>query len=488
MVKVGSGTMISTLVSVLSVKLLATLLGPVYVGLFATLKQTRLAGVTAATMNGQTALVQGGAYFDGSQKAAYFRTVLALFSVATILVAAIMVGAAGPIARWTMGATGSSPRSLIAWLALPVALGSAFAYLSGLLNSLQAFGRLALAQVAGAIAACLAVYPAALLANRGQPLGLVGIVAVSSAASLAVAVISLRPYRLTDSHFRTQRWISLRAARHFLSISGATFGTGLLTSAVLLWVRAGVIRSEGLYKMGLFDAAWAVSVNYVALVLTSLQTYCLPTLSQSRTQDERRALMERVFRVYTLAMIPIITAMVILKPLVLVIGYSSEFRSSVEFLRWTLLGDYIKITGSILALPMLALADIKVFVLSEIVLQLAFASSSRIFSSFVSPAEAAAMAFLAMYVVYLGVCYIYAHWRCSFSPSGAALFLWCVGLLIILGASVDTWRSVSVEWTRVVIWVGAALCASGLWMVAHLSWFQDARQQTRRDTQARRAG
>lgn len=473
MMKTGGGSVLSSLFSAVTVKLVASMLGPVYISVLATLQQIRQATLTAATANGQTALVQGGAFFRGREREEYLRTVLLLFVAGTVLSSAGLVAAREPVARMLLGSNAPAMRYLVAWLALPVALGSGLSYLSGLLNAYRALGRLAITQVAGSLGGCIAVYPVAWIVNHGQPLGLLGILTVSAATSLTVAAIMLRPYPVRGIISTGARWISVPAVRHFLAISGAMFGTGLLGSAVLLTVRSGVIRSEGLYRTGLFDAAWSVSMNYVTLLLSSFQAYYLPTLSRTRTATERRELMGRVFRVCTLALIPIVTSMVVLKPAVLLVLYSGEFRGSAEFLRWTLVGDYLKVTSWILAMPMLALADMKAFVLTEATVQLTFLFGARLLAGMQPPAEAAAISFLGMYTVNLGCCYAYARARCSFAPSRSMVLMWLSGMFLILTASVATWTDYSVDLRKAAAWVLIAVCLSAAWVVGRPAWFRE---------------
>ncbi len=474
MIKTGGGSTLSSLFGAISAKLVASLLGPAYVGLLATLQQTRQAALMLATANGQTALVQGGAFFREREREEYLRTVLILFAAGTTLSAAVLFAAGEPIARLVAGS--GAMRDLVAWLALPVALASVVSYLSGLLNSARALGRLALTQVVGSMAGCLAVYPAALMVNRGHPVGLIGILTVSAGASLAVALILLRSCPAPTLFRHLGQWISARAVRHFFAISGAMMGTGLVASGVLLAVRSGIIQREGLYRTGLFDAAWAVSMSYVTLLLGSCQAYYLPTLSRMRVAEDRAALMERVLRVWTLAAIPIVTSLVVLKPVLLVVLYSGEFRHSVEFLRWTLIGDYLKITSWILAMPMLALADMKNFVLADVAAYAAFLCGARLVSAVRTPAEAAAIAFASMYVFNLGWCYAYARLRCSFRPTRSALLLWLSGLVIIGAASLDAWADTSVHLARAAGWMAIAVVVPASWVLSDPSWLEDLRR------------
>ncbi len=145
--KSGAGSIGSGLLAALSTKIIATLLGPAYVALLQTLQQTRDAALAAATINGQTALVQGASALTGPRRREYLRTALCLVSAATLTVTAAMVAMPGIIGRLCGFPAGSE--TLVRWLTLPVALSSAFVFLNALLNVLGDIEKLALLQVAG---------------------------------------------------------------------------------------------------------------------------------------------------------------------------------------------------------------------------------------------------------------------------------------------------------------------------------------------------
>jgi hypothetical protein len=72
---------------------------------------------------------------------------------------------------------------------------------------------------------------------------------------------------------------------------------------------------------------------------------------------------------------------------------------------WTLVGDYLKVTCWVLAMPMLAIADMKTFLATDLTAQTVFAGSALAFSAVFKPSEATAIAFVVCYVVNLATCY-----------------------------------------------------------------------------------
>ena len=316
--------------------------------LLQTLQQTRDAALAAATLNGQTALVQGVSALPEPARREYLRTAVCLLSTATLAVAAVMLAAPGRVAGWCGLPEGSS--KLVSWLALPLVLSSVFVFLNALLNVLGEIGPMAMLQVLAAAVTAAAAWPVAAAVRRGHPEALAqmqafpaGISLIATAAVLAGRRGTVRGW-VRRSPSERIRWWAPSAARHFLSISGAMLAGGLLSSAVLLAIRSGISRAQGLAHTGQFDAAWGISTNHVTLVLASLRPYFLPTLARARTREERSRHMSTVLTVATLGAAPIIVTIAVLKPLVLATFYSRAFYPAAAYLRWTLLADYLKVS------------------------------------------------------------------------------------------------------------------------------------------------
>jgi PST family polysaccharide transporter len=119
--------------------------------------------------------------------------------------------------------------------------------------------------------------------------------------------------------------------------------------------------------------------------------------------------------------------------------YSPRFLGAADVLRWTLIGDYFKVTAWVLAMPMLALADMRAFLAADAVAQVVFLGLSWALLAARAPAEAAAMAFVASYAVELVVCYAYARRRIGWR-FGSIGWLWAAGLALVMAVSAVRWK------------------------------------------------
>jgi len=432
------GAAASGLLSAACTKIVAAVAGPAALGLLGTLQQLRQTALVAATANGQTALVQGLSSFSPEARREYLSTVSIIIASATLMAACFLLLLPGTVAGWAGLSAGDA--FLVRGLAAAVALSSLFVFLTALLNALGAAGKLALLQMAGPGAMALLAWPTA---RAGTPGAFPALLTASAAATVLAAMGALAARRSTLAiWFRGPgRWWRWRACRHFFSIAAVMLMTGLAGAAAFMAARARIVRVEGLAEAGQFDAAWGISMNQVSLVLASLQTHYLPALARLRGAPQRG---EQIARVLTLAApvaATVIVALAFAKPTALTLLYSGAFRPAARYLRWTLLGDYFKVAGWILSIPLLAASDMRVFLAADLAASGVFAAAAAALSPWPGPAEAASIAFVLMHAAHLAICAVYARRRHGFQWRGASAMTWAAGLAVVTAASIRQWNT-----------------------------------------------
>lgn len=435
----GLGALASGLLSAAATKILAAVGGPAALATLTTLQQLRQAAVVAATSNGQTALVRGASALTGVGQTEYVRTVLCVFGAATSTVALGMI--LFPRALAAAAGFGAGGSHVIPWLAVVVILTSVLIFASALLNSLRAIGRLAILSVIGSAAMMLGAWPAARAFVGSDRNALAGLLIFSSAVSCAAALGALLRFRdqVVGWLRGPGRWWDSGAARSFAAVSGVMLASGFAASGTLLAVRGHITAIQGLAVTGQFDAAWGLSMNQVTLVLSSLQTYYLPELARARNPAQRDARISSVLTVAALLAGVAIAAIALLKPWLLTGFYSAAFRPATVYLRWTLLGDYLKVTSWILSIPILAAGDMKMFLAADLAAYAVFLAVASGLAPLVTAASGAAMAFVAMYAAHLLVCAVYLGRKLRFMPSRSAVAAWTAGLCLVTAASTLTW-------------------------------------------------
>jgi PST family polysaccharide transporter len=440
MSQTGAAALASGLLSALAIKIIAVAGGPAALATLSTLQQLRQAAIVAATGNGQTALIRASSALSGRERSEYVRTVACLFAAATALVAGSMILWPQPLAA--LAGFGPGASGLIPWLAIPVALTSFLVFASALLNALGAIGRLAILSVIASAAMALGAWPAAQAFAGGQRSALVALLIFAAAVSSVAASVALVGFRgqVEEWFHGPGQWWSGRAARSFGMMSAALLVSGLAASGALLVVRRHIILTQGLTVTGQFDAAWGLSMNQVTLVLSSVQTYYLPAVAKSRNSTERDGHISSVLTVAALTAAVVIAGIALLKPWLLRMFYSAAFEPAAAYLRWTLLGDYLKVTSWILSIPILAAGDMKMFLAADLAAYGVFAAVAIGLAPVVTAASGAAIGFVAMYAAHLILCAIYLWRKLRFVPARRALAAWVLGLGVVTAVSALNWE------------------------------------------------
>lgn len=467
--KTGSGAGGKLLLGMIAVKIMAVMLGPSGIGLYSLLRQTTAFSEGAGTMGGGVALVQGLASREGKAQANYLATTFWIFVLGATLAIILLFVLAPWISLWIFDRSDGQTITLIRWLAVPVALGVASTYLLGVHNGFRAIGTLALLKVLGSAAMALLAYPVSRLVEVGYPVAFIAMVSAPPAVGVVLGAWSALRRKWLTPLFRSPRE-SFReeAFRHFISFASTMSVIGLVTVGVGLVVRSLIVRHSGLASAGVFSVAWTLSMTYIMLILSSFGTYYLPTLSQTVSTLDRTMLMQRVMRLVTLLVVPLITGVIVLKPLVVQILYSEEFTPALEIIRWMLIGDYFKVAAWVVAMPAIAYANMKVFFWTELLWNIGFLGLTALTLFEFDSMQGIGVSFLVVYMVYFAYYLYYACSRHQFPLTKGLVWPWLLGLVLLLGASWYAWSDVTVNWLVAPLWISAAIS---------LSWFSLRRSE-----------
>jgi O-antigen/teichoic acid export membrane protein len=460
-IKTMSGSAGFLFFGMLTIKIMAVVLGPNGVGLYSLLRQTSEFSKNLGTLGGETALVQGLASRKGKVRDEYLLTAFWVFVLGTLLTVATLMILAPWIALWVFHRNDEQTINLVRWLALPVVLLVASSFLNGVINGFRAIGLLALIQALGAGAGALVAYPVSLLAQVGYPVAFIAMMSVTPAVGVALgAWRALREGWLTVLRRGPRMGVDPDSLRHFVSLAGALLVTGLVATGTLLVVRSLVARYAGLTGAGVFAAAWTLSLTYVQIILASFGTYYLPTLSQIGDPTDRVVLMQQVARFATLLSVPVVVGVVVLKPLVVTVLYSGEFAPALEIIRWMLIGDYFKVSGYVVAMPALAYADVKVFFWTELLSHLSLAVFAALALSYFGSVQGIGVGFLLVYVALCAYYWHYSRSRHRLRLTKEMTLPWVLGLALIVGASWYTWTDTRVAWFAAALWICVATAFS----------------------------
>jgi O-antigen/teichoic acid export membrane protein len=462
-IKTGSGTLAVIFFGVLSTKIMALVLGPAGMGLFSLLSSMQSMMVTLGSLGGQEALVQGLSSRDGRERDVYMVTTFWLVLLGAAATAGSLIVFAPSIALRMIGQDGPQIVSLVRWLALPVCLSIGYSFFNAVLNGFRSIGTMAVAQAAAAAVGLLLAYPVASWAQSGFPSAFVALMTARAAISGSIVLlIAWRAGWLAPLSDHLRSGLDPAAVRHFFSIAGTTLVAGLVHSSMTLAVRALVVKSPaGLAGAGIFDVAWTLSSTYVMLILSSFGTYYFPTLAGTKDPQARNTLIRQLMRLQVLLMVPLVVAVVALKPLMIQALYSDKFLESLHIIRWMLIGDYIKVASFVLTMPLLAYADMKAYFWTDASLNVGFWLLSILGVRYAG-VEGVGASFAVTYALFFVYLFLYVRRRYDLSFSPTLVRQWLLGIAFVCAASWTTWNDQALHWLKTPGLIGGAILFSAM--------------------------
>lgn len=457
LLQTGGASLLTLGLAVVATKIFAVVLGPAGIGLVSLVRQLYQSTLMLGALNGQTALAQGIASREGSARAEYLSTVFWILLCVGGTAALAFALFPAQISLFVMGRRDQSTVQLIRWMSPAVLMGVSSTYLVGILNGYRLIGRIALIQVAGAAIAAASAYPVAVLLRAGHTLALALQIALPVLATSALGLgFVMRGSGTPQPVRRAAVRFDGGAAKGFLHLAAAMLLSGFLATSIPLAVRAIAVRRFGLPGVGFLDVAWNISMNYVLLALASFSTYYIPSLSRLKDPRDRQELIHQVLRLSMVIMVPLVVATTVLKPAVVHILYTPAFLPALEIMRWMLIGDYFKATSWVFSFTMIAYADVKTVVWTEVVWGGLSLGGAALAMVHLHSLQAVGANFMVVYATYLVFTLLYVGVRRHFVLDAPIAGTWFVGLALILAASTHTWSDLAVRPVLATAYVGIA--------------------------------
>jgi O-antigen/teichoic acid export membrane protein len=341
----------------------------------------------------------------------------------------------------------------VRWLAIPTSLAVLHTYVRGVLNGFRAIGRLAVVQTSIAVVNAALAYPVSMAVDSGYAIAFVFMMSASFAAGIIIGVYTIRKKGWAKGLPRRglRPRIHRSSAKHFFSIASVTIITGFLATGALLAVRSLIVSYYGMDSAGIFNAAWAIGMTYALLALTSFGTYYLPTLSQIVDEASRTRLMNQVLWIATFAIVPLSVVAIVFKPSIVGLLYSAEFMPALDVIRWMLPAVYIKAAGWVLAMPMLAYAHMRAYLLTESLWYIGFVALSIVSVTMFDSFEGIGFGFLLMYVLYFAYVLFYTTRQWAFRIERRLSVMCAFGVALVVAASLLTWNHQSTSLSDIAI-------------------------------------
>lgn len=462
---IGGSSFINIALGVLRTKVLAVLLGPagvglasLYTGLIATVSSFTTSGVgPVGTRQIAVAMGNNDTHAIMVVRRAMFWATLLLASASGLVVWALR----SVLAVHTLGS--ASYTSAVGWLSIGVALTIAGTSQVALIQGLRRIGDVARINILSSI---LSTVLGILLLWRWGKAGLIAYILMLPVAGFLLGHIFV--LRLPKFETEKIRWEEMaREWTMLLHLGSAMVGAAIVQSVSQLLIRIFVARSLGASSLGQYQAAWMISMQYVSFVLTAMATDYYPRLT-GIIHDHQAAsrLVNEQTEIALLLSSPIFVFMMAMSPWVIHLLYAPSFAPAAEILRWQVLGDVLKVAAWPMGFVILAVADGKTFLGSEV-------GAALILTTLVVGLEPTmglritGVAYLAMYAIYLPLMYWLARRRIGFRWTRSVFVFSIFTLALCAGVGL---LAATVKWGMLAgLPLSAVLAVYSAGRIAHMS-------------------
>ncbi len=143
--------------------------------------------------------------------------------------------------------------------------------------------------------------------------------------------------------------------------------TSLVTIPVSqLVIRSHVISHISISQAGYWEAMNRISGMYLMIITTSFSVYFLPRLAELKNNVELRTEIYKVYKMLIPFLIIVLTFIYFFRDFIVKIIFTNDFIYIKDMFIWQLIGDFFKMTSYILAFNMLAKSMTKIFIITEI--------------------------------------------------------------------------------------------------------------------------
>jgi polysaccharide transporter, PST family len=392
----GLGTAARLLVSLVVIKLVASLVGPEGVGKLG--QFLSLMSVLAVFAGGgiNTGIVKYAAEYrrDPERLARLLSAALWYISCACLVMGALTLVLSPSIAGWLLGDVQyASLIRILAFAQFGVALLN---YLLAVINGFMDVKRLAFIQVLGA---AFSVLMAAWLSWQLHLYGAMLALILGQVMSLIVGL----PTFSRSPYFRSSMFVPRfdpDMTRRLSAFSVMTLASVLCPQLVNIAVRNHLVAQFGWGQVGEWQAVGKVSDAYLLFLTTAINVYYLPKLAETRESAALISELRNAYRYILPAAIALAALAYSARQWLTPLLFSNEFDRANSLYAPQLIGDVIKIASFVLSYLMLAKSMTQLFVISEIAFALSYLILVYLFTAQFG-LIGAIYAFTANYVLYL---------------------------------------------------------------------------------------
>lgn len=242
------------------------------------------------------------------------------------------------------------------------------ALLIAILNGFKEFRKYVIVNICGTLIGL--IFSVSLVYLWELPGALINAVTSQSIVFFATLLLLRKEKWLSKDYFN-KVW-DKSIIKKYISYSAAHLTGMFLFPVIQLVMRSYVISELSLEHAGWWEAMNRLSGTYLGVITSSFAIYYLPRLSEIKDKIELRNEILKCYKFIIPMLLVIVVCIYCFRYLIIDILFSKEFYPMNNLFIWQLIGDFFKIMSWLLSYQMWARAQIKLFIATEIIFNLIY--------------------------------------------------------------------------------------------------------------------
>lgn len=361
-------TFVRMLAGLISVKVIAVIIGPAGVALLGQLKnfETILIGLANGGINNGITKYVSEYKEDEQVTKLYISNALRITLICTAIIAVILIFGSYYLSKLIF----LTPEYFYVFIVFgfTIILYSLNTLLVSIINGYKQFKKYVVVNICGTLFGL--VYSVILVYLWGLPGALINAVTYQSIVFF-VTLWLCRDLPWMKKDYFTKK-LNKEVVKKYFNYSLMTLTTLALVPVSRLFLRGYVISEISATEAGIWEGMNNISTMYLNVLVSSLSIYYLPRMAELTTPKE---LHNELFHCYKFV-IPILLvlglAIFVLRDFIIWFLFTPEFEPMRNLFSWQLVGDFFKMCSWLLAYIMVAKAKTKAYITTEVVFTLLY--------------------------------------------------------------------------------------------------------------------
>lgn len=379
LVKVLSFTSLSTIIKLLtgyiSVKVVASLIGPSGIALIGQLQNFTSIFTTLGAGGINNGVVKYVSEFKEEETTLkkFLSSGLRITLVLSLFFGILILLFSYPLSKWIF--LDSKYYYVFIFLGASLLLLSLNNYFLSVLNGFKEFKKFVIINIITSIIGL--VFTVSLVVKFHLEGALIANVTYQSVV-LFVTIFFIRKYTWFNREYLWGKWDKEIIKKYFSYSLMAVITVATVPVSQLL-IRGYLINKFSIDAAGYWEGMNRISNLYLVFFTTTFGVYYLPKLSEIKENSILRKEVIKTYKIVAPAIFLSLIVVYLLKDFVISILFTEEFSSMRNLFLWQLLGDFFKIMSWILAFIMVAKSMTKIFIATEIIFSLTLVLFSYFF-------------------------------------------------------------------------------------------------------------